>query len=103
MAVMTPCEICADVTALVDRHRPINDITDYTAMDPATLGRHLRAHGRNGVATYVDPHHGGQNQPTLQLDLPGVDYTHTAGPKHERTCPQQCGYCERQILARDAG
>jgi hypothetical protein len=100
---MTPCEICADVTRLVDRHRPVNDITDYTAMDPATLGRHLRGHGRAGVATYVDPHHDGQVEPGLQLNLPGVDYTTTAGPRprHADTCPYNCP-CEQRVI-RDAG
>jgi hypothetical protein len=94
---MTPCMICADVTHLVDRHRPVND------MDPATLGRHLRGHGRAGVATYVDPTHGGTLEPGLQLNLPGVDYTHTAGPKprHADTCPHNCP-CEQQVI-RDAG
>jgi hypothetical protein len=103
VAVVTPCEICADVTRLVDRHRPVNDITDYTAMDPATLGRHLRGHGRAGVATYVDPHHGGTLEPGLQLNLPGVDYAATAGPKprHADTCPHNCP-CEQQVI-RDAG
>jgi recombination protein RecT len=90
-------------TALADRHRPVNDITDYTAMDPATLGRHLRGHGRAGVATYVDPHHGGTLEPGLQLNLPGVGYATTAGPRprHADTCPHNCP-CEQQVI-RDAG
>jgi hypothetical protein len=99
---MTPCELCADLTRMADRHWPLPEITDYTAMDPATLGRHLRSHGRAGVATYIDPTHDGG--PGHQLDLPGVDYARPMpGPKHERTCPQQCGYCEQQILTRDNG
>jgi hypothetical protein len=45
VAVVTPCKICVDVTHLVDRHRPVNDITDFTAMDPAALGRQAAARG----------------------------------------------------------
>jgi hypothetical protein len=101
--VIRCCEICWDVHHLIDRWAPTREIIDYTAMDPATLGGRLRAHGHDVAAARIDPTRGGQIPAPRQLNLPGVDYTHVAGPKHERTCPQQCGYCEMQILARDAG
>lgn len=99
----TRCELCADITRMIDRHWPTAEIVDYTGMDTATLGRHLRAHGRTGVAATLDPTHGG-TQPARQLNLPGTDYAAIRqAPRHDNTCPDQCAYCEGRILARDNG
>jgi hypothetical protein len=53
----TCCQFCRDITRLIDRRRPVDDILDYAALDAATLGRRLRAHDNQRAARAVDPDH----------------------------------------------
>lgn len=49
------CGICFDVNALLQRGRPVDDVVDYTRLDPPTIAARALRHGHPQLAARVHP------------------------------------------------